>query len=160
MRRNTRGVSVTLSYVLTLGITAILISGLLLGAGSLFETQQRQSAQTQLQDVGGSFAQQINAVDRLADSGRADASVAVSLPSQVSGGDYSIDVQPTDIDDGGDQEAALYLSGSGASVSVPLGNETWVETGGVATEDFEMVLCTGVSGTPDGQEIRFGGGCP
>jgi hypothetical protein len=158
-----RAVSVTLSYVLTLGITALLITGLLVSAGGLFERQQDRSAREQLQDTGGEFAHQIQQFDRLATrtDGTATASLAVALPSQVAGAPYSAELKAEDVDSDGSPESMLYLNGtsSAVTITIPVGNETWVETGGLQTGEFRMFLCE--NGTaPNDQRIVFAGGCP
>lgn len=160
----TRAVSVTISYVLTLAITAVLITGLLLSAGSLFERQQDRSAREQLQDAGGQFAHQIQYLDRLADgtNGTSNASLSVSLPDQVSGSRYDAEIKAEDVDGDGEPESMLYLGGisKASSVTIPVGNETWVQTGGIQTDEFRMYLCDDASGSPDSQLIVFAGGCP
>lgn len=159
---DTRAVSVTVSYVLTLGITAILITGLLLSAGSLFERQQDRSAREQLQDAGGQFAHQIQYLDRLSEgaNGTANVSLSASLPDQISGAPYSVEVKAEDIDGNGQLESRLYLNGTSraSSITIPVGNETPLETGGVQTDEFRMFLCPNAS-VPGGQRIVFAEGC-
>ncbi len=47
-----RGVSIAVSHVLTLGITTLLISGLLLGIGGLLDQQQRAATEGELRSIG------------------------------------------------------------------------------------------------------------
>lgn len=47
-----RGVSIAVSHVLTLGITTLLISGLLIGIGGLLDQQQRAATEGELRSIG------------------------------------------------------------------------------------------------------------
>lgn len=165
---DTRGVSVAVTYALTLGITAILITGLLMSTATFFEQQQERSTRVQFRDIGGQFAHEIQYLDRLAAERdqRTTASLTVSLPGQVSNAPYSVEVREQDFDGDGEMEAMLYMTESRGTVTVtvPIDSETQLETGGVQTDEFEMRLCSGSPGDPeygsDGQVIVFGGGCP
>ena len=61
-----RAVSATLGYVLVIGITTILISGLFLAAGGFVENQHERAIRAELEVVGNRLAADIAAVDRLA----------------------------------------------------------------------------------------------
>ncbi|MFW5905804.1 MAG: DUF7266 family protein, partial [archaeon] len=63
--RQDRAVSVAVTHVLAIGITTILIVGLLTAAGGLAKDEQEQSAREQLRMVGSSMASQIEHADAL-----------------------------------------------------------------------------------------------
>ncbi|MUV89224.1 hypothetical protein GJ629_04360 [Halapricum sp. CBA1109] len=169
---DTRAVSVTVSYAITLGITAILISLLLLSAGNLLEDQRQQATRAQLQNVGGQFAQEIHYVDELDDglNGSANATVSATLPGDISGIPYSVEIKPYQISDGTRTEAMLYLNSTGSpdvDVRIPLGNETAVvpadeESVSLETGRIDVRVCrgTGPAYPDDGQLIVFRGSCP
>lgn len=164
---DTRGVSVTVTYALTLGITVLLITGLLVSTSAFYTEQQERSTRVQLRDIGGQFAHEINYLDRLAreKDKRVTASVTVSLPGHVAEEPYSVDLRETDFNDDGTMESMLYLESRGdVTVRIPIHSETRLQTGGVQTDEFEMRLCSGNPSDPNygsnGQLIVFGGDCP
>lgn len=93
--RTERAVSTTLSYILTLAITAILVSGLLVAGGNLVEDQRERVVETELDVIGEQLASQINAADRLNQSGHRATTVAIRqrLPSTVTGQTYRITLE-------------------------------------------------------------------
>lgn len=91
-----RALSTALGYVLTLGITAILVSGLLIAGGNFIEDQREQVIETELEVVGEQVASHINAADRLNQSGGADGTtVAIEqpFPGDVAGASYSLTLE-------------------------------------------------------------------
>lgn len=89
---DTRGTSTTLGYVLTLGITSILITGLLFGAGGLVEDQRERTVRSELQVLGQMVAADVSAADRLATAGDATGSIRRDLPPTVAGSSYTLEV--------------------------------------------------------------------
>lgn len=60
-----RAVSVAVTHVLTIGITTILISGLLLGAGSVLDQQREATTEGELRAIGDRIAtDMVTAADR------------------------------------------------------------------------------------------------
>ena len=88
-----RGVSTAVNYVLTLGITTILVSGLLLAAGGAVDDRRESTTRTTLEVVGQRLAANLMSADRLA--GTPDArtvSLGVDLPARVAGSGYTVRV--------------------------------------------------------------------
>ena len=81
-----------LGYVLTLGITAILVSGLLIAGGSFVEEQRDRAIETELTVVGEQLATHLNAADRLNQSADGDRTISIKqpFPSSTAGSSYSI----------------------------------------------------------------------
>lgn len=167
-RRDTRGVSVAVTHALTLGITAILITALMIGAGSLLDEQRERVAREQLQDIGGSFAEKIHHLDKLDDDSISGSGAAVNttLPPSVGGLQYTLNIKAEDYAGGPDKESVLYLNTTDApyvSVTIPVSNDTWVDTRrGVKTDELAMRLCQGSGSpySPSGQLLVFGRECP
>ncbi|MEA5386127.1 hypothetical protein VB779_02745 [Haloarculaceae archaeon H-GB11] len=91
-----RATSSLVSHVLTIGITAILIVGLLMSAGTLLQDQREHSARQQLGDVGGHMAKQFERVDRLNDDGRKKkVALNTSHPGTIAGESYSVHLETT-----------------------------------------------------------------
>ncbi|WP_430505042.1 DUF7266 family protein [Haloparvum sp. PAK95] len=91
-----RAVSTTLSYVLTLSITALLASGLILAAGSTVESRQQSVVDEELKVIGQQFASKMLAADRLATNGGETVRVELTAPSQVAGSSYRVTVSDGD----------------------------------------------------------------
>jgi hypothetical protein len=91
LRDDTRGASVALTHSLTLGITALLIASLLIGAGGLLDQQQDRVATQGLQNVAEGSANDLRTVDQLANQSNSGKVVSVtSMPSRVAGQNYDI----------------------------------------------------------------------
>ncbi|MFP8952164.1 hypothetical protein ACLI4Z_04195 [Natrialbaceae archaeon A-arb3/5] len=90
-----RALSTGLSYVLLLGVTVILISGLSVAAGDLLQTQHEQTVESELNVVGERIAADLMTVDRLVQtSAEAETVSVVSNPPQtVSDGQYSVRIE-------------------------------------------------------------------
>jgi len=132
--RSDRAVSTALSYVLTLGITALLTAGLVLTAGGVLETQERATARDQLEVAGERLGSKLMAADRLADTDPETVRVRGELPRQVAGSSYVVTVDP-----GSDE---LVLNASGPDVSVRVSYVTRLDVRGepVSGGSFEIVL--------------------
>lgn len=118
-----RAVSTTLGYVLTLGITAILVSGLLFAAGNFVEEQREDVIQTELDIVGEQIASHIHAADRLNQSGEGETEVLITqpFPAEVTRNPYDITLVE-------EEDPYLLLESRRPDVSskVPLTNTTAV----------------------------------
>ena len=106
LRDDTRGASVAITHSLTLGITALLIASLLIGAGGLLERQQERVATQGLQNVAEGTANDLKSVDRLANRSHGGEVVSVtSMPHRIAGENYDIAL----VDRGGDR-SVLYAN--------------------------------------------------
>lgn len=112
---DTRGVSTTLSYVLTLAMTAALISGLLVGAGAVVEDRQESVAREELQVVGEHATSRLMAADRLAATEPTALTIEGKFPNQIAGNTYTISVH----DSGPRSQLRLSTTGIDVSVTVP-----------------------------------------
>lgn len=112
---DTRGVSTTLSYVLTLGMTAALISGLLIGTGAVVEDRQESVARDELQVVGEHATSRLMAADRLAATEPTALTIEGEFPDQIAGSTYTISVN----DSGPQSQLRLSTASIDVSVTVP-----------------------------------------
>ncbi|WP_123623453.1 hypothetical protein [Halorubrum sp. CSM-61] len=96
-----RGVSVTVGYVLTLAIGAVLLSGVAIGVGGVVDSQTDRAVRGDLSVFGQTAAANVESADRLARAAEADrsnatgaanVSVAVDLPTRAAGIPYRITV--------------------------------------------------------------------
>ncbi|MFP8955227.1 hypothetical protein ACLI4Y_00750 [Natrialbaceae archaeon A-CW3] len=86
-----RAVSIAITHVLTIAITTVLISGLLISAGSLLAGETDRSAQRSLETIGERFSGEISSVERLAADGEAETvNLTVEHPSMVASERYRV----------------------------------------------------------------------
>lgn len=72
-----RAVATTFGYVLTLAITTLLVSGLLIAGGNFVEDQREHVIESELEVIGEQLANQVNAADRLVQSGQGETTVRI-----------------------------------------------------------------------------------
>lgn len=125
--RSDRAVSITVNYVLVLGITAVLISGLLVGAGGYVQTQRENVVREELSVVAEQLAAGIDDADRLSRANdryvRDDTRslrVGVDLPSRVAGESYRITITNVTTDPDQPSRYELRLRSASSDVSVTL----------------------------------------
>ncbi|ELZ23947.1 DUF7266 family protein [Natrinema limicola] len=94
-RRTDRGTSITITHVLTIGITTLLIAALLTSSGTLLENETERSAESSLETIGERLAGEIESVDRMATD---DASVTVTAdhPRTVANSRYTVKLLDSD----------------------------------------------------------------
>ncbi len=125
-----RAVSVTITHVLTIAITTILISGLLIGTGTLLDNQKDRATYDEKSTIGDRLATEITAVDQAAQRGNGTVTVQTEHPRRLSGGQYFV----TLYDDAGecdtwDPDQCLVIeSGQTDNVEIPLTVETDIDT--------------------------------
>lgn len=95
-RDDSRGASIAVNHALTLGITTVLISGLILGAGSQLGEQQDRVIREGLRDVGESTVNELYRIDRLAQGNvNNDVVSEVPYPNRVGGETYELRLEET-----------------------------------------------------------------
>lgn len=99
-----RAVSTVVSYVLLLGITAILVSALVGGVAPVVLNQQQATAQSTMTVVGNDLAGDIETADRLAQRNGGEDAVEVrsKLPERIGGSEYNIEISPAENGDTSD----------------------------------------------------------
>ena len=140
--RSDRAVSITVNYVIALSITAALVSGLLVGAGTYVENERDQVVREELTVVAEQLAAGIDDADRLARTAEdPTVRIGVDLPQRVAGESYRLEI--TELaepgTDPGRYELRLRSSGSGVSVTLTVSTlegleETSVNGGWVVVE--------------------------
>lgn len=145
-----RAVSTTITYALTMAITAVLLGGLITAAGGLVENQRTQAARNELGVVGERMASELTSVDTLV---RAGENPTVRLRAthrrQVAGRYYSVELVTGGPPCHGQQ--CLVLSTNDVRVTVPFATETPVRRGNVSggTVVIEYDTANGTLGVTD-----------
>lgn len=134
-----RGVSTTVGYVLNLAVALLLVTGLLVAAGTFVGDQRERAARDELQVTGARLAASLESVDRLAETGQT-ARLETPLPRQVAGRDYRIRVNGTDT------SITLSIEDPDVSVTVQFRTDTPVETRTVDGGRVAVVFVPGPSG--------------
>lgn len=134
-RFDRRSVSVALSYVLLLGVSTVLISGLFIAAGNLTQSQQERTVRLEMETIGEQLSNDVNAADRMARTLDDTDTIRIErqFPETVSGSTYRVTV--TDSPGTVNTDEALVLKATNADVSleVPLNPETDVDGDSSAT---------------------------
>lgn len=130
-----RAVSTTVSYVLTLGISSLLIVGLLVTAGGFVEDQRKTTIQQELSVLGQQLAADLSGADRLVRVGGEEVAVRSALPADATGIRYRIEVIP---DPSGPTTLRLSTEDPGISIVVPVHTEKPV--GSAAFDGGDIVV--------------------
>ncbi|MFD1564741.1 hypothetical protein ACFR99_14460 [Haloarchaeobius amylolyticus] len=85
-----RGVSISVTHVLTLGITTILVAMLLVSASTMLETEQDRNTEASLETVGERIAHDIGVVDQAVDDRDDSVAVTTDQPRQAGNSRYTV----------------------------------------------------------------------
>ncbi|MFC7080623.1 DUF7266 family protein [Halorussus caseinilyticus] len=149
LRADDRGVSVTVNYALNLVVATLLIGGVLTATGGMVEDRRESAVRTELSVVGERIATDLMAADRLAEVGRGDETVAVSmtLPERVAGTRYDVTIDATATD----STIVLQSNTPEVTVRVEFHNATAVQSTTVRGGDLRIELNAGAA--PDRLEV-------
>ncbi|WP_254862463.1 DUF7266 family protein [Halovivax gelatinilyticus] len=150
--RDDRAVSIAITHVLTVGITAVLISGLLIGAGSMLDTQREQSAEATLETIGERLAGEISGMDRMASENSESATIRTDHQRFASGSQYTVELRDSgcDIDEYPLVETSeclvLTSHGEDVNVAVPIADHVDVrENSSVTGGPIQVVWDDGIT---------------
>lgn len=132
-----RAVSTAFNYTLILGISTILIVGLLTAGGNFVDAQRDSVVDSELEVIGERLASDIAMADRLVQAGNADQTLNLTaeLPSSVSGSSYSIDIVTED----GNASVELTSPSLDRTVTAKVANTTALEPTSVSGGSVEIV---------------------
>lgn len=136
-----RGLSAVLGYVMMLGITTLLVTGLFFAAGNFVENQHDRAVRAEFEVIGNRIAADIAAVDRLvlAADGDGRMELLVELPPWVASQTYQIETS----DAGADNVSIITLStttgGEETRVEVRVKSSTPIAEGTVGGGDVRVV---------------------
>lgn len=137
--RGNRGVSFTVSYVLTVAIAVVLVAGVLFAAGQVVKDHRAETIQGEATVVGDQTAAAVMAADRLGRQGnRSNASMALRLPERLAGEPYTVALRAN----ASDARVVVRTQSPSVAVSVPLANRTRIENATVTGPDVRVVFNT------------------
>jgi hypothetical protein len=133
--RDERAVSFTLNYVLTLGIAALLVTGLIVAAGDYVGSQRESVVRSELEVVGHQLAAAIEQADRLVRAGDTEElRLNHSAPSEVARSTYTVAVDP------GSPESDLQLNATELDVTVTVEAETTTSLAATSVEGGSVTI--------------------
>ncbi|WP_394743249.1 DUF7266 family protein [Natronococcus roseus] len=136
-----RGVTMAVTHVLALGISAALLAVLLAGAGAVLEAETERAAERSLETVGQELAGEIETADRLADGEGAEAVARVDAARAVAGTGYAVEARG-DCPEAASDENCLRLSAHtvDAIAYVPISATADLESNTVSGGPIEIVV--------------------
>ena len=133
-----RGLSPVVGYILTFGVTAILVGGLLIAAGTFVDDHRHNTAEAELQVLGQQLSADIAAADRLTRTdGTAETNVHRSLPNRVVGAHYTITIRE---DGDGPTNPYLELEAPDLDIAVTVGLTSVGEVEPVSIDSGDIVV--------------------
>jgi hypothetical protein len=134
-----RAVSTTVSYVLALGITTLLATGLIFAGGQFVSDQRERAVRTEMQIVGEQLASDIEQLDRIvsANPTRIDTGeIRHRMPETIAGESYVVVLR-----DGPNVSLLLRTENPDVSVTNPIRNRTAISpsvtTGGTVVVRYD-----------------------
>lgn len=113
-----RGVSTVVGYIVILGITAILITGLLIAGGGFVQDQRETTIREELKVVGQRISGDVSTAERLGTVGDGgDAEIRRALPTDVAGATYTVRITDSGTDG---PRLVLNTTEPAVTVSVPI----------------------------------------
>jgi hypothetical protein len=143
IRKDTRAVSVAVTHALMIGITALLITGLLIGTGTLLENQQDRTAQQQVDQVGADLLSHVDRLDQLNDTGETvGTSLRLDYPATIGGGPYTLAL----VDGSGplrtEWTLQIEVEAVDRTVHYPIANHTSLTESRARGDEPTLSLCT------------------
>lgn len=144
-----RGISITVTHVLTIGLATILIALLLMGASTMLESERHRSTESSLETIGERLARDIGAVDRAAVTLTDEVTVTADQPDRAGNAMYTVTLHEAGVCgtapllDGSNPCLKLTAQGSDAVAYVPLEVDAGVQDGSSAPGgEIEIVYDT------------------
>lgn len=150
-----RAVSIAITHALTIAITAVLVSGLLVGTGQLLDNQESRVAQEKFEEIGSDVVSHIEDVDRLNETGtEVTVTVRPEYPQRVVSTPYRINVTDDNDSHPFESEYAVLVESDllEQPVRFPLNTTTAVDPDSVA-QGGEVPICL------ESNEISIGVAC-
>jgi hypothetical protein len=142
MQRDDRAVSIAVTHILTIGITTILISGLLVAGSGLLESEKDSATRSELRTIGNRMVgEMISANQSAPDQTGESIILEVNHPSQVAGNNYRVSIDDSCSGIPGHSSVPCLILDPGKdqnSVQIPLdpGMEPFIDSGTVTGGSF------------------------
>lgn len=139
IRDDRRGASIALTHVLTMGITAILVSGLLVGMSGMVDDQRERAIRNSLETVGERLATETSYVEEMSPRS-SGVTLRVEHPRTVAGRTYVVGLltDPSQCD-GAPPCLWLHTDSPGVTIVVPVPLDVPVADATVPGGDLRIV---------------------
>jgi hypothetical protein len=139
VRDDRRGASIALTHVLTMGITAILVSGLLVGMSGMVDDQRERAIRNSLETIGERLATETSYVEEMSPRS-SGVTLRVEHPRMVAGRTYVVGLltDPSQCD-GAPPCLRLHTDSPGVTVVVPVPLDVPVADATVPGGDLRIV---------------------
>lgn len=128
-----RATSITLNYVLVLGISTVLVTGLIVAGGSFVEDQRETVIEGELKIIGNHLAANLEQVDRYVNANESSnpdtAYINQTFQQQVTGSTYQVEL----INNSGTDQVLLTSTNGNVDVRVNVSVRTPVDGGAAVT---------------------------
>ena len=130
-----RGVSISITHVLTLGIATILVAMLLISASTMLETERDRNTEASLETIGERIAHDIGVVDQAINNSSDTIAVTTDQPRRAGNSRYTVTILNSDeckmapLLDGSTACLHLAADGTDSEAYVPIKNETTIDSG-------------------------------
>ncbi|WP_425495366.1 DUF7266 family protein [Natrinema halophilum] len=140
-----RAVSISITHVMTVGITTILIAMLLTNAGTMLDTQKDRSAEASLETIGERLADEIGNADQIGAQTTDNVTIRTDHPRTVANSRYTVTLREdceAPLLDGSTDCVRLTAHATDAVAYVPIKTNASVDggsstTGGTITIVYE-----------------------
>jgi len=150
-----RAVSITITHVLTIGITTILIAMLLTSAGTMLETEKDRSADSSLETIGERLADEIGNVDQIGNQTTDNVTVRTDHPRTVANSRYTVKLLEdcsAPLLEGNTDCVRLTAQDVDATVHVPIKITATINENSTAGGTIEIVYESGEIYLEDGSQ--------
>ncbi|PGF14841.1 hypothetical protein CP556_01035 [Natrinema sp. CBA1119] len=153
-----RAVSITITHVLTIGITTILIAMLLTSAGTMLETEKDRSADSSLETIGERLADEIGNVDQIGNQANDKVTVRTDHPRTVANSRYTVELlndaecKKAPLIDENTDCVRLTAQDVDATVHVPIKTTATINESSTAGGTIEIVSESGEIHIEDGSQ--------
>lgn len=139
LRDDRRGASIALTHVLTMGITAILVSGLLVGMSGMVDDQRERAIRNSLETIGERLATETSYVEEMSPRS-SGVTLRVEHPRTVAGRTYAVGLltDPSQCD-GAPPCLRLHTDSPAVTVVVPVPLDVPVTDATVPGGDLRIV---------------------
>jgi FlaG/FlaF family flagellin (archaellin) len=145
-----RAVSITVTHVLTIGITTILIAGLLTSAGTMLETETQRSTEASLETIGERMADEIGNVDQIATPSGGNVTITADHPRTVANSRYTVEFGEdceAPLLDGSTDCLELTAANTNVVVHVPIKTDAAIDTSSSARGGTIEIVYDGTTDT-------------
>lgn len=137
---NDRAVSPVFAYTLTLGVTALLITGLVMASGGYVEEQRERTIENQLYVVGHQISADVAAADRLVRSDdQTSVHITREVPNSIVGSTYTVHVRKDPLASSSEYYLELNSTDHDVSARVAISSLTEVEESSVGGGEVAVV---------------------